>query len=426
MSIRVSRRALKSAAAIAGIMVGAIALSGCASVGGRAFGDSTVTGSARQASPSNLSQPMPSSLGAPNMQVADSQFLPPANVGGFGGVQQGYAQPTYNQPMGGMTSPIQNGGGMPSVASQDLPALNSTPPMGNQQAMQAQQNLAPLAATPMPAALGAPAPLGTPAPQLASVPANAFTHTITSGESLYTIARRYDVTTQAIVQANNLGSPDKIVVGQRVIIPGRADLLATKGPQAVTQVANAGQVLGSAPMPLGSRPAAQPAAAAPQAALPSAPAVVAPVQQPAPVLQQAAVQQPAVQKPAAEPVMSGNDKFRWPASGRVITDFASSKGTGINIEVPEGSPIKAAENGTVIYVGSGVEGYGNLILLRHPNGFVSAYAHLKSMSVAKGDTVTRGEGIGTAGMTGSVSKPQLHFELRKGATPVDPVPMLAS
>jgi murein DD-endopeptidase MepM/ murein hydrolase activator NlpD len=138
------------------------------------------------------------------------------------------------------------------------------------------------------------------------------------------------------------------------------------------------------------------------------------------------VQQASVQQPVAEPVMSGSDKFRWPASGRVITDFAGSKGTGINIEVAEGSPIKAAENGTVIYVGSGVEGYGNLILLRHPNGFVSAYAHLKSMAVAKGDTVTRGEGIGTAGMTGSVSKPQLHFELRKGATPVDPVPLLAS
>ena len=124
--------------------------------------------------------------------------------------------------------------------------------------------------------------------------------------------------------------------------------------------------------------------------------------------------------------MSGNDKFRWPVSGRVITDFAASRGTGINIDVPAGSSVKAAENGTVIYVGSGVEGYGNLILLRHPNGYVSAYAHLDAMSVAKGATVNRGDAIGTVGQTGSVSKPQLHFELRKGATPVDPVPLLAS
>jgi len=420
MSNRVSRRALKSAAAIAGIMVGGLALSGCASVG-RTFGDGTVTGSAGQSSPTNLNQPMPGSLGAPNMQVAESQFLPPANVGGFGAPQQGYAQPAYTQPMGGVTSPIQGGGGMQAVSSQDLPVLNSSSPMGNQQAMPAQQNLAPVAAMPMPAALGAPAPIGTPAAHLAAIPANAYTHTIASGESLYTIARRYDVTTQAIVQANNLGSPDKIVVGQRVIIPGRADLLASKGPQAVTQVASATPTLGAAPMPLGSRPAA------PQATLPTqpqlvTPAAAAPQAQPAVI---APVQQASVQ-PAAEPVMSGNDKFRWPASGRIITDFAGSKGTGINIEVAEGSPVKAAENGTVIYVGSGVEGYGNLILLRHPNGFVSAYAHLKSMSVVKGATVNRGDGIGTAGMTGSVSKPQLHFELRKGATPVDPVPLLAS
>ena len=123
--------------------------------------------------------------------------------------------------------------------------------------------------------------------------------------------------------------------------------------------------------------------------------------------------------------MSGADKFRWPVSGKVTTDFISSKGTGINIDAPEGSAVRAAENGTVIYVGSGVEGYGNLILIRHPNGYVSAYAHLKSTSVSKGDNVSRGDNIGAVGMTGSVSRPQLHFELRQGATPVDPVPLLA-
>jgi murein DD-endopeptidase MepM/ murein hydrolase activator NlpD len=123
--------------------------------------------------------------------------------------------------------------------------------------------------------------------------------------------------------------------------------------------------------------------------------------------------------------MSGAAKFRWPTSGKVIVDFASSKGTGINIEVPEGAAVRAAENGTVIYVGSGVEGYGNLVLIRHANGYVSAYAHLKSMSVNKGDVVNRGDNIGQAGMTGSVNRPQLHFELRKGATPVDPLPLLA-
>ena len=123
--------------------------------------------------------------------------------------------------------------------------------------------------------------------------------------------------------------------------------------------------------------------------------------------------------------MSGADKFRWPLSGKVIVDFAASKGTGINIAAPEGTPVKAAENGTVIYVGSGVEGYGNLILIRHANGYVSAYANLKDMDVQKGAVVSRGDTIGSTGATGAVSSPQLHFELRKGATPVDPVPLLA-
>ena len=107
-------------------------------------------------------------------------------------------------------------------------------------------------------------------------------------------------------------------------------------------------------------------------------------------------------------------------------DFAATKGTGINIAAPEGTPVRAAENGTVIYVGSGVEGYGNLVLIRHANGYVTAYANLKDMSVAKGTVVNRGDTIGAAGKTGSVSKAQLHFELRKGATPVDPLPLLAS
>ncbi|MFN4210590.1 MAG: peptidoglycan DD-metalloendopeptidase family protein [Devosia sp.] len=275
---------------------------------------------------------------------------------------------------------------------------------------------------PSPAVLGS-LPTNSSVPSLASAaPAasgaatSGFTHTIASGESLYTIARRYEVTTQALVQANNLSSPDKIVVGQKVIIPGRADLLATKAP-AATQVASATPMAAPAPaqQTLAAAPNTLQAATTPAAAAPAATAAPA---QPAPV-QVASV-------PAAEPAMSGSDKFRWPASGRVLVDFASSKGTGINIEVPEGSAVKAAENGTVIYVGSGVEGYGNLVLIRHPNGYVSAYAHLQSMNVAKGAVVGRGDTIGAAGMTGSVTKPQLHFELRKGATPVDPLPLLAS
>ncbi|UXN69641.1 M23 family metallopeptidase [Devosia neptuniae] len=278
--------------------------------------------------------------------------------------------------------------------------------------MQAQPAFAAAAPMPSPSTLGT-LPTNSAVPTVApAATGGTFTHTIASGESLYTIARRYDVTTQALVLANGLSSPDKIVVGQKVIIPGRADLLATKAPAPV-QVASTNP----APAPL-------------QQTLPTAaPNTLQTAATPAPTPQQAAPAPAPTQVanvPAAEPAMSGNTKFRWPVSGRVLTDFAASRGTGINIEASEGSAIKAAENGTVIYVGSGVEGYGNLILIRHPNGYVSAYAHLKSMSVAKGANVSRGDTIGAAGMTGSVTQPQLHFELRKGATPVDPMPLLAS
>ncbi|MBU1335375.1 MAG: peptidoglycan DD-metalloendopeptidase family protein [Alphaproteobacteria bacterium] len=424
MSIRLSRRAPKGAIAMVGLVATAVALSGCSSLGSRTFGDPTTTGSLPQSAPQSYSQPMPSSLGAPQAMTAESQFLPPANVGGSWNSQP-TAQPAWNPSVqAGYTAPMAPVGtasAAPSVQSQDLPVLRNPSSQGSLPAMQAQPSIA-SAPMPSPAVLGS-LPTNSSVPSLASAaPAasgaatSGFTHTIASGESLYTIARRYEVTTQALVQANNLSSPDKIVVGQKVIIPGRADLLATKAP-AATQVASATPMAAPAPaqQTLAAAPNTLQAATTPAAAAPAATAAPA---QPAPV-QVASV-------PAAEPAMSGSDKFRWPASGRVLVDFASSKGTGINIEVPEGSAVKAAENGTVIYVGSGVEGYGNLVLIRHPNGYVSAYAHLQSMNVAKGAVVGRGDTIGAAGMTGSVTKPQLHFELRKGATPVDPLPLLAS
>ena len=164
----------------------------------------------------------------------------------------------------------------------------------------------------------------------------------------------------------------------------------------------------------GSAPAQQAATSQP------APAATAP----APQTQVASIEPQQQAAPSASAATAG-DKFRWPLSGRVITDFAASRGTGINIEAPEGTSVRAAENGEVIYVGNAVEGYGNLVLVKHANGYVSAYAHLATIGVTKGNTISRGDAIGTVGMTGSVSRPQLHFELRKGATPIDPMPLLA-
>ncbi|MGO9430441.1 peptidoglycan DD-metalloendopeptidase family protein [Rhodoblastus sp.] len=120
-----------------------------------------------------------------------------------------------------------------------------------------------------------------------------------------------------------------------------------------------------------------------------------------------------------------NPEFRWPARGRVIQAFGAGGNDGINIAVPEGTQVKASEGGVVAYAGSELKGYGNLVLIRHPNGFVSAYANNGSLNVKRGDTVKRGQTIALSGQSGNVASPQLHFELRKGSKPVDPSTYLA-
>ncbi|MDO9428153.1 MAG: M23 family metallopeptidase [Methylobacterium sp.] len=138
----------------------------------------------------------------------------------------------------------------------------------------------------------------------------------------------------------------------------------------------------------------------------------------------------AVEAPKAEPASTGSvasdASFRWPAKGRVISGYGSSGNEGINISVPEGTAVKAAEDGTVAYAGSDVKGYGKLVLVRHTNGYVSAYAHNGELDVRPGEKVKRGQTIAKSGASGNVTSPQLHFEIRKGATPVDPMPHLAS
>jgi murein DD-endopeptidase MepM/ murein hydrolase activator NlpD len=393
MRNRVTGKALK-VVAIAGMFAGAAALSGCSSMGLQAFGDRTVTGSVGKSSPGNLSQPMPKSIG-PSTRVASGPFTPPSDIGG-------------GNPGTFVTGPANMAGqGMGnSVSTQDLPVLASSN-SGNA-TMSAQPQLAPVAPAPQSPTRVASAPASGSTP--VAVPSDAYVHVIASGESLYTIARLYNVTAQAIVSANGLPSPDKIFVGQRIVIPGMKGTPSSRP----TVVADVKQPV-TAVQPT-SQPQSKPTVVAEVNPAQSTPKLVEPV---------ATANKPLVQ-PKSEPKLSGAEKFRWPVSGRVITDFGNSKGTGINIEAPEGAAVRAAENGQVIYVGSGVEGYGNLVLIRHPNGYVSAYAHLKDMSVAKGDVVNRGDNIGSAGMTGGVSRPQLHFELRKGATPVDPIPLLAS
>eukprot|EP00903_Cladosiphon_okamuranus_P001564 g1562.t1 len=118
-------------------------------------------------------------------------------------------------------------------------------------------------------------------------------------------------------------------------------------------------------------------------------------------------------------------QFRWPVRGRIISDFGAKPGggrnEGVNLAVPEGTAVHAADDGTVIYSGNELKGYGNLILVRHSDGWVSAYAHNSELKVKRGDTIKRGDVVALAGATGSVTQPQVHFELRKGNKPVDPL-----
>jgi len=256
-------------------------------------------------------------------------------------------------------------------------------------------------------------------------PAGNGTHVVAPGDTIYSLGRRYHLTPMAIAKANNVGLDHHLKIGDRVAIPGHAGAprLAMPAPQA-------------APAQPAPRVAAKPQAPAPQQAIvrePAAPKVA----QAKPAQPQVAQKEPAptanIVAPAAdplpEPAQTGttggaHQSFRWPVRGKVIQPFGPKQGggqnDGINVAVPQGTPIKAAEDGVVAYAGSELKGYGNLVLVRHSNGFVTAYAHASELDVKKGDNVKRGQVIGKAGQTGNVASPQLHFEVRKGATPVDP------
>lgn len=419
MSSRVTTRAVKNISALTGLLFGATLLAGCSSLGlptTALNSDELITGSIGAAGQGNLNQAMPGVLQGSGVSNSTSgPYLPPGNVGGANVITSTGVPLTTASVSNRQLPPIsQNSSTI--VSAQALPAPLQSSSVGSSQTMSAQNqsaaivparvtqpfpdNAVPQVAPPRNAiAVASAAPA---APALTVVAPATYKHTVESGESLYAIARRYDVTTDAIVRANGLSSPDQIFVGQDIAIPGRADLLASRA------VPSTPDTLTTASVPA---PATQ--------------VVAAPAAQPA---------SPPVAAPAATPIVVATtdanlttaDGFRWPVNGRVITNFIDSNRTGINIEAPDGASVRAAENGTVIYVGSGVEGFGNLVLVRHSNGYVSAYAHLKDATIANGTAVLRGDQLGTVGMSGSVNRPQLHFELRQGATPVDPMPLLAS
>jgi murein DD-endopeptidase MepM/ murein hydrolase activator NlpD len=295
--------------------------------------------------------------------------------------------------------------------------------------------------------------------------ASGSTYTVQPGDTLYSVARKNGTTVASLARMNGLEMTAALTTGERLKLDGAArPAVAAAEPQrtqptplgapprmlgTLTMRGANGQSDGAAQQTADAAPAPAPkiklaspadtaesgsqyadnsaSAPAPNAGAQAMPTI--------PVAPQAG-DQPAAQNASINPADTVADapsadgkQFRWPVRGRIISGFGTKpngeKNDGINLAVPEGTSVKSVEAGTVIYAGNELAGYGNLVLVRHAGGWVSAYAHNKDLLVKKGDTVQRGQTIAHAGMTGSVTSPQVHFELRQGAKPVNPLDYLA-
>ncbi|MBR0989857.1 LysM peptidoglycan-binding domain-containing M23 family metallopeptidase [Bradyrhizobium japonicum] len=260
------------------------------------------------------------------------------------------------------------------------------------------------------------APAMAPKPVAAAV-APSTMHFVNHGDTLASIARKNRISSAELARANGLDPSAKLKLGTKLTVPG-AKTVALAAPVAAA--------------PVGAAPVAgtlQPVAAAPAPATRMA-AAAAPVQSARLAQATANVEEkPAAEAPAkAAETTSALPTFRWPVRGKVVTSYGAKtngkSNDGINLAVPEGTPVKAAEDGVVAYSGNELKGYGNLVLVRHSNGYVTAYAHASELLVKRGDTIKRGQVIAKSGQSGEVASPQLHFEIRKGSSPVDPLQFL--
>jgi murein DD-endopeptidase MepM/ murein hydrolase activator NlpD len=216
-------------------------------------------------------------------------------------------------------------------------------------------------------------------------------HVVRAGDTVYGVARRYGLPVTQLVRLNAIKAPYTIAPGQDLTLPVAARAAATQ------TAARAGT---SPASPRSSARSARPGAAK------RGPRAI----------------------PQPPPRASG--KFFWPVRGRLITRYGPKKNglhnDGINIAAPRGAPVHAAENGVVAYLGNELRGFGNLILIKHAGGWVTAYAHNADFLVRRGDTVKRGQVIARIGSSGNVATPQLHFEIRKGTRSVDPTRFLGA
>jgi murein DD-endopeptidase MepM/ murein hydrolase activator NlpD len=267
-----------------------------------------------------------------------------------------------------------------------------------------QQLIMPRPGTAVAAAPALAAPASRP---VAAVSAAPLVYVVNPGDTLLSIARRNHVSATELAKANNLDRQAKLKLGTRLTVPGAKTAAVAPAAVAAAQPAAA-----LAPPP--TKMAA--ATAGPQQSVRLAQATTTP-------------EDTKIETPVKAAEATGAlPTFRWPVRGKVITAYgAKSNGKandGINLAVPEGTPVKAAEDGVVAYSGNELKGYGNLVLVRHSNGYVTAYAHASELLVKRGDAIKRGQIIAKSGQSGEVGSPQLHFEIRKGSSPVDPLQFL--
>lgn len=240
------------------------------------------------------------------------------------------------------------------------------------------------------------------------------------GDTLYSISRKYDVPVRAIIQENQIGSPYVIKVGQILTIPKqktyrvcRKDTLysiARRYDMSVNQLARQNKLEPPYLLKPGQELIIQSWDESYRGAQVSSTSAKTKVPN---------------KKQIQVPKSAKNKKFNRPVQGKIIQNFGASKGgafnDGINISAKQGTPILAADKGTVAYAGSDLKGYGNLVLVRHENGWFTAYAHAEKISVKKGQVIKAGQKIATVGQSGGVKTPQLHFEVRYKTKPVNPL-----
>lgn len=234
-------------------------------------------------------------------------------------------------------------------------------------------------------------------------------HVVRPGDTIYGISRVYEVALSRLVQLNKIQPPYKIIVGHILRLPD-----SVERPPVVAAEPPPPPQTAKAPVTPPSRTKKGVVQAVPKKA---APPKVRPKTKPRRAVA-------AIPKP---PPLS-NRKFLLPVRGKLLSRFGPKgrglRNDGVNIAAPRGSPVRAAQSGIVVYSGNALLGFGNMILVRHANGYMTAYAHNESISVKRGDTVRRGQVISTVGSSGNVASPQLHFEIRKGKRAVNPAKYL--